>query len=74
MKSILIIYKNNGFKRYIFVDEKYNGAILKKLQDRPVTRFGYNIFDFIKRKGVVSIIETVKGQVIRITFEESVLF
>ena len=56
------------------MDEKYNGAILKKLQDRPVTRFGYNIFDFIKRKGVVSIIETVKGQVIRITFEESVVF
>ena len=74
MKPILIIYKYNRFKRYIFVDEKYNGAIFKTLQDRPVTRFGYNIFNFIKRKGVVSIIETVKGQVIRITFEESVLF
>lgn len=27
-----------------------NGAIFKKLQDRPVTRFGYNIFDLINRK------------------------
>ena len=56
------------------MDVKYNGTIFKKLQDRPVTRFGYNIFDFIKRKGEVSIIETVKGQAKRITFEESVVF
>ncbi|EEL06168.1 hypothetical protein [Bacillus mycoides] len=51
-----------------------NGAIFKKLQDGPVTRFGYNILDFIKGKGIVSIIETLKGQAKRINFEESVLF